>query len=351
MEIAIVNESDHCATLLHQIITNQSHHSISWVANSADDALEKISTQAVDLVIMGLISPTSSGLDMTQEIMKSYPCAILIVTSDVDENANMIFSAMASGALDVIQSPVNDNTCSNREFFTQELLNKFTIIERLIKSNNRNKAIQIQQQKEFGSLCPLVCIGASTGGPGSLITLLKDIPKDTKATYVIVQHVDKNFIAGLAEWLNSSVPLPVLVAEKNKKPEPGHIYIAGGDEHLLINHKLAFEYTPDPIDYSYRPSIDIFFNSACDNWTGKKIGVLLTGMGDDGAQGLLSLKQQGAYTIAQDEETCAVFGMPKAAIKLNAVSIVLPIQSIGSSITRRLSQSDQNHVDHATSII
>ena len=351
MDIAIVNESDHCATLLHQIIGSQSDHSISWVANSADDALDKISSQPVDLVIMGLVSPTRNGLDMTQEIMKSYPCAILIVTSDVDENANLIFSAMTNGALDVIQSPVNDNTCSNRELFTEELLGKFTLVERLIKSNDRNKAIQTQQQKESGSVCPLVCIGASTGGPGSLITLLKGIPEDTKATYVIVQHVDKNFITGLAEWLDNSISLPVLVAEKNKNPKPGHVYIAGGDEHLLINNKLEFEYTPDPIDYSYRPSIDIFFKSACDNWTGKKIGALLTGMGDDGAQGLLNLKQQGAYTIAQDEETCAVFGMPRAAIKLNAVSIVLPIQSIGSCITRRLIQSDKNPVDHNASII
>ena len=351
MKLAIVIDSDNCATLLQQTIIEGSEHSISWVANNESDALAMNIKQPVDLILLGLLSANIDGATITQKIMDSSPCAILIVTSDVDQNANMIFSSMASGALDVIQSPLNNLNCDSKNSFTAELLNKFSIVERLIKKNTQPALDLTDLQDTVDNSFPIVCIGASTGGPGSLITLLNDIPADSNATYVIIQHVDKNFIGGLAEWLNSSVGLSVTVAEQNQQPKPGHVYIAGGDEHLLINNKLAFEYTPEPVDYSYRPSIDIFFNSVCENWSGTKLGVLLTGMGDDGAQGLLHLKQHGAYTIAQDEETCAVFGMPRAAIKLNAAAAVLPINSIAGRITRKLTQISISPVEDSTSIL
>ncbi|HEC29581.1 MAG TPA: chemotaxis-specific protein-glutamate methyltransferase CheB [Gammaproteobacteria bacterium] len=330
MNISIVNDNPSITRLLEQIISIYSTHNVIWTADDGSVAVEKNSTSPPDLILMDLIMPGMNGVEATKKIMKSSPCAILLVTASVEGNAGMVFSAMASGALDAITTPNLSNT--NTHSSLDNFLAKLSMIEKLVTATVRPLPGRDLSCSPDITRKPIVCIGSSTGGPGALSIILSGIPEDSEATYVIVQHVDKNFISGLAEWLDAQCKLDVSIAKSGDKPMPGKIYVAGGDKHITVNKYNKFQYTQHPVEYAYRPSIDIFFDSVVNYWHGKVIGVLLTGMGYDGAKGLLNIKNRGGVTIAQNEETCAVFGMPRAAIMANAAQLVLPVQAISAAI-------------------
>jgi len=268
--------------------------------------------------------------------MQHSPCAIIIVTASVNENADMVFRAMSAGALDAISTPNLNPLSPNSD--VDAFLGKLQIVERLLTNTERLKKSQpvTTTITPPENTLPMVCIGSSTGGPGALAKIFSTMPKDTNATFIAVQHVDKNFIEGLCDWLNQQTELNVEIARPGIKPEPGHLYVAGGEKHLSIDPAGKFVLDMEPIEYIYRPSIDICFESVAKNWPGKIIAALLTGMGNDGAKGLLELLQNGAHTIAQDKESCSVFGMPRAAIKLNAAKETLDINDISKHILKHL---------------
>jgi chemotaxis response regulator CheB len=184
----------------------------------------------------------------------------------------------------------------------------------------------------------LIAIGASAGGPAVLATLLGALPKDLPAAVVIVQHVDEQFAAGMAMWLNQGTALPVRVAAEGDRPKVGEVLLAATSDHLTFKTADRVGYTADPLEYVYRPSVDVFFHSACRLWRGDVVGVLLTGMGRDGALGLKALRDRGHYTIAQDQATSAVYGMPKAAAELNAATEILALDKIGNRLSNILLQ-------------
>jgi len=159
----------------------------------------------------------------------------------------------------------------------------------------------------------LLAIGASAGGPAAVAKVLSGLPGDFPGAVVVVQHVDEQFAAGMADWLGRDSTLPVRVAVEGERPAPGTVLLAGTNDHLTLRAGGVLGYTPRPREYVYRPSVDVFFQSITRYWTGEAVGVLLTGMGRDGAVGLKALRNQGRYTIAQDQASSAVYGMPKAA--------------------------------------
>ena len=174
----------------------------------------------------------------------------------------------------------------------------------------------------------LIAIGASAGGPAALAEVLGGLPKDFGAAVVVVQHVDQRMAQGMAEWLGGQSSLPVRVAGEGDRPSAGIVLLAATNDHLILKTADRLGYSPDPVSCVYRPSVDAFFQSVGERWRGEVVGVLLTGMGRDGAQGLKLLRNQGRHTIAQDEHTSAVYGMPKAAAKLDAAVDVLPLTRI-----------------------
>ena len=178
----------------------------------------------------------------------------------------------------------------------------------------------------------LIAIGSSAGGPAALATVLGGLPKDLPAAIVIVQHVDERMAQGMAEWLAQQCVLPVRVAKEGDQPTLGVVLLAKTSDHLIFKTSVRLGYTAEPRDYVHRPSVDAFFQSVCRWWEGDVIGVLLTGMGRDGALGLKALRDQGRSTIAQDEESCAVYGMPKAAAALSAAVDILPLTRIASRL-------------------
>ncbi len=178
----------------------------------------------------------------------------------------------------------------------------------------------------------LVAIGASAGGPAAVSAVLGGLPAGFPAAVVIVQHVDEQFAAGMADWLQHHSALPVRVAKTGDRPTVGTVLLAGTSDHLTLRAANRLGYTPEPLACAYRPSIDVFFQSVTRFWRGDAVGVLLTGMGQDGALGLRAMRQKGHHTIAQDEVTSAVYGMPKAAARLDAAVEILAVERIGSRL-------------------
>lgn len=184
------------------------------------------------------------------------------------------------------------------------------------------------------SATSLILIGSSTGGPKVLSKILSALPKEINSAIIVIQHIDSKFADSFANWLNEQSKLKVEIAKEGAEPEMNLVYLAGANGNLTITQERRFRYVDEINNNYYRPSIDIFFNSIAKNWLPKGLAILLTGMGADGANGLLSLKKMGWHTIAQDEASSLVYGMPKAAAKLEAAKEVLSIESITAAILK-----------------
>jgi two-component system chemotaxis response regulator CheB/two-component system response regulator WspF len=237
---------------------------------------------------------------------------------------------MGAGALDAVDTPTLVGPDSRRGIAA--LIAKIDQIgARLAASAGAHPASVLPR---ITSDTGLLAIGSSAGGPAALATLLAALPPDFAAATVIVQHVDQAFAAGMAEWLNAQSRLPVRIAREGDRPQAGQVLLAATNDHLHFCGVNRLGYTAHPVDMPYRPSVDVFFQSAVTHWTGRAVGVLLTGMGRDGAIGLKAMRAKGYYTIAQDEATSAVYGMPKAAASLNAAVAILPLPKIAAAIEK-----------------
>jgi two-component system response regulator WspF len=337
MRIAIVNDVPLAAEVLRRVIVRNGEHQIAWLAQDGEEAVERCQRDRPDLILMDLFMPRMDGIEATRQIMAETPCAIIVATARVEDHTGKVFEAMGAGALDAVSIPVlsDAETISG----SKELLAKIATINRLLGSPRKSKLRPetTQTVRPSQSAQPsLVAIGSSAGGPSALTTLLAALPADFPAPIVIVQHVDKQFTPGLTAWFASHTKLQVCVAQQGDQLQPGVVYLAGRDRHLILSSSNQLGYVSQPADSSYCPSVDVFFKSMAKHWRGRAIGVLLTGMGRDGAEGLKALRDAGHYTIAQDKRTSAVYGMPKAAVELDAAQEILALDKIAPRLTNIL---------------
>jgi two-component system response regulator WspF len=343
MRIAIVNDVRLAVEALRRVVTQIPNYEIPWVAHDGEEAVTKCAADVPDVILMDLVMPRLNGAEATQRIMRESPCAILIVTATVEGNAGMVFNAMGFGALDVVETPTlgpNGNIDG-----AAKLLAKIATIGKLIgKPEPRVQTRRTARTDSSRSTeNPLVAIGASTGGPKALADILTELPHELPAAVVIVQHVDIQFAANLAKWLATETGHDVQIAREGERPVAGGIYLATTNDHLMLTDMSSFKYRSEPAEYPYRPSVDVFFKSAVKNWTGSLLGVLLTGMGSDGAEGLLAIRQAGWHTIAQDRNSSVVYGMPKAAAERGAAAEILPIGRIAAAITKRVQATQKQN--------
>lgn len=331
MRIAIVNDMLLAVEAMRRAVVSSGEHRVAWVARDGAEAVQLAANDRPDLILMDLVMPTVSGVEATRLIMANSACPILIVTANMNENPGMVFEAMGAGALDAVATPVLGRAGDSDG--TRGLLAKIDAIRRL-SGDSAGRAATLAPVMAEVRRAQLVAIGASAGGPAAVAKVLGDLPEDFSAAVVVVQHVDVQFARGLADWLGVHTRLKVQLAVEGDEPCPGHVYLAGRDQHLVFTNPRKLGYAKPAVDCSFCPSVDAFFESAQRLWTGRLTGVLLTGMGRDGAIGLKALRQAGHETIAQSAETCAVFGMPKAAIELGAATHVLPLGQIGPHLKR-----------------
>lgn len=326
MKIAIVNDMPMAVEALRRALAFEPAHQVIWVASNGEEAVSQCAEHTPDLILMDLIMPVMDGVEATRRIMAQSPCAIVIVTVDRQQNVHRVFEAMGFGALDVVDTPALG--AGNAKEAAAPLLRKILNIGWLMGQKDKRVQTVTALPREPGKRRGLVAIGSSAGGPAALELLLKGLPSGFEAAIVLVQHVDQVFAAGMAEWLSSSCGLKVRLAQDGEAPQPGTVLLAGTNHHIRLLKNGTLTYTAEPVNEIYRPSIDVFFESVARYWEGDAVGVLLTGMGRDGAQGLKLMCQQGFLTIAQDQQSSSVYGMPKAAAAIDAAVEIRPLNTI-----------------------
>lgn len=295
-------------------------HDIHWIAQDEAHALVLCRDNPPDLVLLQL--GTADRVAFSRRVMDEAPCPLLLLDLAAELNTEWAFNALGHGALDVVHLP---GLASAATFNPSLLLRKIQNIAWLTDSaphlspRTTNRSVQ--------SPC-LIAIGASAGGPATLNQLLRELPPDLDAAVVLLQHLDDKFSAGMAEWLARESALPVRLVQAGEMPQAGVVLLAGRNEHLSVSRRGELRYTLEPSAQIYRPSIDVFFQSLAEQWRGDAIGVLLTGMGSDGAHGLKAMRKRGFPTITQDQASSVVWGMPKAAVAIDAADEVLPLNRI-----------------------
>lgn len=334
MRIAIANASPADVEMLRRIVAAGGHQ-IAWVADDGAQAVERCSLDRPDLVLMDLAVPVLDGVQATAAIMRRSPCPILIVTASVADNAAKVFEAMGHGALDAVRSPaVGSNGAVDR---TQPLRDKIATINKLIGARRGSaRATKSEPPGRIDHLPVLVALASSTGGPKALAMILSSLPRRADTAIVIVQHLDAQFCEGLAEWLNQQSRFSVVLAAESMPVRGGIASLAATNDHLVLSGDLTLHYTREPKNNPYRPSVDAFFFSLRDHWPEPGVAVLLTGMGNDGAAGLTALRDAGWHTIAQDQASSVIYGMPRAAARLGAAAEILPLAEIAPAIVRQL---------------
>jgi len=343
VKIAIVNDVPMVVEILRRMLAEWPEHQLLWVAQDGAQAVELCAWQLPDIVLMDIVMPHLDGVEATRRIMQQTPCPILIVTADIGACADQVYQALGYGALDAVDTPALSG--SDWRQGAAVLMDKIARIARMepkpappqaaprrARSVVRTPASAALSLRPAGASDKLVAIGASAGGPGALASILRELPQNFPAAVVIVQHIDPGFANGMALWLQQQTGLPVRVAQEGDRPQCGTVLMAGTNQHLLFRSRDSLGYLPESPEDVYHPSIDVFFQSVVRQWRGQAVGVLLTGMGRDGAVGLKSIRDAGYHTIAQDRLTSSVYGMPKAAAALDAATEILPLGAIANAL-------------------
>lgn len=342
IRVAIANDTVIALEALRRAIASDPTYRLIWAASDGEQAIKKAASDPPDLMLMDLLMPKIDGVEATRQIMARSPCAILIVTASVNRNTSKVFEAMGAGALDVVKTPTLEDRVDrafgrnlNQTIAARPLLAKMATARAYI-GKPRQRSTRQKLDSPQAHWPELVVIGASTGGPKALAEILAQMPADSQVAMVVVQHIDAQFAKGLADWLNEQTSMRVRLAISGDRPVAGTVLVAGGNRHLVMQGDRSLVYKDAASSDIYRPSIDTFFMSLAQCWplspfvVGK--AVLLTGMGRDGARGLLALRAAKWKTIAESEDSCVVYGMPRAAVDLDAADQVLDIQAISRAI-------------------
>jgi len=331
MRIGIVNDVRAACEALRRVVDSLPDHEIAWMAADGVEAVAMAKRDRPELILMDLIMPHLDGVQATRQIMASAPCAILVVTATVSGNISLVYEAMGYGALDAVDTPMLGP--AGEVSGAGALVEKIGMIAKIVGSSDTRRPTR---PAATGGPPKLVVVGASTGGPKAISDLLLPLPHDWNAAVLVVQHVDVAFSQGLAKWLSDRTGRAVRVAEHGQHPAAGDVLLAGTNDHLVLSKSRTLEYREEPREVFFRPSVDVFFESVADHWPQTGIAILLTGMGRDGARGLLKLRSRGWHTLAQDEASSVVWSMPKAGIDAGAACEVLSVDQMARSLIARI---------------
>ena len=363
VSVVVVDDSAVQRRFLRAAVEAENDFTVVGEARNGKEAVALVSRLRPAAVLMDLDLPVMSGIEAIERIMSSSPTPILVYSAFVaGANSENALEALAAGAVDVLAKPGPDDTGSLDEY-AAVLRRKLRVASRVrVITHPRGRlrtqgmggeaptlgggirrpltAAPLEADETKRGQVRLIAIGASTGGPQALLTLLGQLPPDLDQAVLVVQHMAEGFIPGLASWLDGLVPMPVVVGESGRRLAPGTITIAPSGGNLIVqDDRLRVLCTPPEPGQFHVPGIDATFESVARALGPDALGVLLTGMGRDGAAGLLAMRERGALTLGQDEATSAVYGMPAAAFALNAVDRQLPLQEIAPAVLTALGRA------------
>ncbi len=335
IRLVVVDDSALTIEIIRRMLANVPEINLVGAARSGMEALELINELDPDVICTDFHMPGMDGIELTKAVMLARPKPILIMSASVqaDQTEN-IFRMLEAGAVDILAKPEGgmsmDYGAMAQDFVEKiKVLSGVKVMRRRFASQPLKDVPIVQTLgAELAENTSVVGIGSSTGGPQALECILRSLPKNFPIPIVCVQHITEGFILGLIDWLASTCKIRVTLAREGEEPKPGVAYFAPDGQHLEISRRGRFELSSEPHVGGHRPSVDHTFTSLAKNYGARSVGVLLTGMGRDGADGLLEIRRSGGFTIAQDEESSIVFGMPKCAIDIGAAEIVLPLDSI-----------------------
>ncbi|MFQ6041352.1 MAG: chemotaxis response regulator protein-glutamate methylesterase [Candidatus Poribacteria bacterium] len=353
IKVFIVEDSPVARQLLSHILGSEPEIQVIGTANNGAEALEVLSHKEPDVIIMDINMPKMNGFEATRRIMETHPVPVIIVSATWDaKEVETTFRAVEAGAVAVLEKPRGISHPSHKSMAeelvqTVKLMSEVKVVRRWARHRKTEAVTTAPRKAEFQSTpkdIKVVAIGASTGGPQVLQTILRRLPEDFSAPVLIVQHIAAGFLEGLAEWLSQTTPLSIHIAKHGEYILPGHAYLAPDDFHLGVERikspnplwergyigRIAL--SKDEPENSLRPAVSSLFRSVAKAFGENSVGVLLTGMGRDGAEELKLMREKGAVTIAQDKESSVVHGMPGEAIKLGAATHVLPPDEIAAML-------------------
>lgn len=342
IKVLIVDDSALIRSLLTEIINTQAGMTVVGAAPDAYVARDMVNRLSPDVITLDIEMPKVDGLTFLEKLMKARPTPVVMISTLTEQGADATLRALELGAIDFIAKPKLGVAQGIEEYRT-------LIIEK-IKAASRSRVKALKPAVRSSDVKPLnfvgteriIAIGASTGGTEAIKQVLMNLPANSPAV-VITQHMPPGFTTTFADRLNTLCKISVTEAQGGERLLPGNAYLAPGSKHMEIrrsgaDYKIALN-GGDRVS-GHKPSVDVMFLSLVKSAGKNALAVILTGMGKDGAAGMLALHQQGTYTIAQDEESCVVFGMPKEAIKHGGVSIVLPLDDIADGVLSYLSKTN-----------
>ncbi len=338
IKVLVVEDSPVVREFLVHVLSADPDILVVGTAHDGEQALEAVRRLAPDVVTMDIHMPRLDGIEATRRIMENDPVPIVIVSGSSDpKEVATTFRAMAAGALAVLPRPAGighpEHEATVRELVrTVKLMSEVRVVRRWPRARQDALPVPPPAVGPAPARLRAVAIGASTGGPPVLQAMLAALPKDFPAPILIVQHMAAGFIQGFVDWLAQSAKIPVHLASQGETLLPGHVYVAPDGVQMKVGRGDRIVLASDPPDQGLRPSVAALFRSLAAVYGGEAAACLLTGMGRDGAAELKLLRDQGAITFAQDQESSVVHGMPGAAIRLDAASFVLPPEKIAAAL-------------------
>ena len=342
IKVLVVDDSPVMCKALSSILNSDPQIIVAGVAHSGKEAVDLVPRLKPDIITMDMHMPEMDGFEATRQIMAYYPTPILIVSTSVFKlGMEKVFEAISCGALDVLEKgkiEFDTDKKSGQAFIEKvKFLSNIKVMHhplaKLGKEKRIEKVLEVPSRKVLDRI---VAIAVSTGGPQILQQILKKLPKEFPCGIVIVQHISEGFLEGLVEWLNSSCSIKVKAAQDKEEIQSAVAYIAPCGFQMRVDEGKRIRLSDESSYDGHKPSGSILLESVARSYKEGAIGVILSGMGSDGAMGIKAIKEMGGVTIAQNEETCVVFGMPKVAIEMGVVDEILPIEKIPEAIAAKL---------------
>jgi len=347
IKVLVVEDSIAARMFLVQLLRSDADLEVIGTAKNGREALEFVTKETPDVILMDIHMPEMDGYEATRRIMESRPVPIVICSASTKLGEALTgFRLMEAGAVACVEKPVGQehedfHAVTELLLQTVKLMSEVKVVRRWRRDGREKMKPLSAPIKQASRKIEVIGIGASTGGPPVLQMILSALPKEFPVPLLIVQHIAPGFVVGLAEWLNQTTGMKVHIAAHGMVAVPGHVYLAPDDFHLASRSGGILMLDRQPLESGLRPAVGHLFHSLAEVYGAGAVGVLLTGMGKDGASELKRMKDRGAITIAQDRETSVVHGMPGEAIALDAATYILPADRIAGALTLMTNQHQE----------